>query len=55
MLLTGGFQEGFKVYGARETGLMGDLLRRLSQLDPADWGEATLLYRIAPASPRQGE
>ncbi len=55
LLLTGGFQEGFKVHGARETGLMSDLLRRLSQLDPADWGEATLPYRIAPASPRQGE
>jgi hypothetical protein len=40
-LLQLGFQEGFKVYDARSTGLASDLLRRLAQLDPGDWGEAT--------------
>ena len=48
-LLHGGFKEGFRSYNARETGLASDLLRRLSQLDPADWGEATIVYRILPA------
>ena len=48
-LLHGGFKEGFKSYDARETGLVSDLLRRLAQLDPADWGEATVVYRILPA------
>ena len=47
-LLHSGFQEGFKVYDARETGLVSDLLKRLSQLDPADWGEVTTVYRIVP-------
>ena len=47
-LLEKGFQEGFAVYDAKSTGLMSDLLKRLNQLDPADWGEATLEYSIAP-------
>ncbi|GAW67975.1 hypothetical protein GPEL0_01f4089 [Geoanaerobacter pelophilus] len=47
-LLQLGFQEGFKVYDARSTGLASDLLRRLAQLDPGDWGEATVAYTIAP-------
>ncbi len=45
-----GFQEGiFRVYDAASTGLVGDLARKLSQIDPADWGEAVRLYTIAPA------
>ncbi len=47
-LLHGGFKEGFKVYDGKSTGLVSDLLRRLSQLEPADWGETTLTYRISP-------
>jgi hypothetical protein len=47
-LLEKGFQEGFAVYDAQSTGLMSDLLKRLNQLDPADWGEATLEYKILP-------
>ena len=46
-LLHGGFKEGFKVYDGKSTGLVSDLLRRLSQLEPADWGETTLTYRIS--------
>lgn len=42
-----GFQEGrFKVYDARSTALVGDLARKLNQLDPADWGEALVEYTI---------
>ncbi|GFO56975.1 hypothetical protein GMSM_39820 [Geomonas sp. Red276] len=47
-LLNSGFQQGFKVYDAKSTGLVSDLLKRLMQLDPADWGEYTLNYRIVP-------
>ncbi len=47
-LLHGGFKEGFKVYDGKSTGLVSDLLRRLAQLGPADWGETTLVYRISP-------
>ncbi len=47
-LLHGGFKEGFKVYDGKSTGLVSDLMRRLAQLDPADWGETTLQYRILP-------
>ncbi len=45
-LLEKGFREGFAVYDAKSTGLASDLLRRLNQLDPADWGETTLVYEI---------
>lgn len=47
-LLERGFQEGFAVYDGSSTALISDLLKRLGQLEPADWGEATLEYRIAP-------
>jgi hypothetical protein len=47
-LLHGGFKEGFKVYDGKSTGLVSDLLKRLTQLEPADWGETTLMYRIDP-------
>ena len=47
-ILLHGFQEGmFKVYDAKSTGLVGDLARKLNQLDPADWGEALAVYSIA--------
>lgn len=51
-LLHGGFREGFKVYDGKSTGLVSDLLKRLAQLDTADWGETTLIYRIAPKNSR---
>ncbi|MBI3378677.1 MAG: DUF4384 domain-containing protein [Nitrospirae bacterium] len=42
-----GFQEGaFKVYDAKSTGMISDLVKRLNQLEPADWAEATTVYRI---------
>lgn len=42
-----GFQEGmFKVYDAKSTGMISDLVKRLNQLDPSDWAEATSVYRI---------
>lgn len=42
-----GFQEGaFKVYDAKSTGMISDLVKKLNQLDPADWAEATVGYRI---------
>ncbi len=42
-----GFQEGmFKVYDSKSTGMISDLVKRLNQLEPADWTEATALYRI---------
>jgi hypothetical protein len=49
ILLERGFSEGmFKVFDARSTGLVGDLARKLNQLDPADWGEAVVVYSIGP-------
>ncbi len=42
-----GFQEGmFKVYDAKSTGMISDLVKRLNQLEPEDWAEATAVYRI---------
>ena len=42
-----GFQEGmFKVYDAKSTGMISDLVKRLNQLEPADWAEAAAVYRI---------
>lgn len=47
-----GFQEGaFKVYDAKSTGMISDLVKRLNQLEPADWAEATVGFKIE----RQGE
>ncbi|MEK6725247.1 MAG: DUF4384 domain-containing protein [Deltaproteobacteria bacterium] len=40
-----GFQEGiFKVYDAKSTGMISDLVKRLNQLPPSDWTEATAVY-----------
>ena len=42
-----GFQEGvFKVYDANSTGMISDLVKRLNQLTPSDWTEATAVYTI---------
>ncbi len=42
-----GFQEGMvKVYDAKSTGLISDLVKRLNQLEPAEWTEATAVYKI---------
>lgn len=42
-----GFQEGmFKVYDSKSTGMISDLVKRLNQLEPADWAEATAVYTI---------
>ena len=46
-LISLGFQEGaFKVYDAKSTGMISDLVKKLNQLEPADWAEATVGYRI---------
>ncbi len=43
-----GFQEGmFKVYDSSSTGMISDLVRKLSRMDLSDWAEATAIYRIA--------
>ncbi|MDP2681549.1 MAG: DUF4384 domain-containing protein [Deltaproteobacteria bacterium] len=40
-----GFQQGFfKMYDAKSTGMISDLVKRLNQLEPADWAEATAVY-----------
>lgn len=40
-----GFQEGmFRVYDAKSTGMISDLVKRLNQLAPSDWTEATAVY-----------
>ncbi|MEW6162678.1 MAG: hypothetical protein AB1606_05145 [Nitrospirota bacterium] len=42
-----GFQEGmFKVYDSKSTGMISDLVKRLNQLEPTDWAEATVVYRL---------
>ncbi|MCL4456342.1 MAG: DUF4384 domain-containing protein [Nitrospirae bacterium] len=42
-----GFQEGmFKIYDAKSTGMISDLVKRLNQLEPDDWAEATVVYTI---------
>ncbi|HAR44743.1 MAG: hypothetical protein A2X56_13420 [Nitrospirae bacterium GWC2_57_13] len=42
-----GFREGmFEAFDAKSTGMISDLVRRLNQLEPADWAEATAVYQI---------
>jgi len=42
-----GFQEGmFKVYDAKSTGMINDLVRRLGGLEPSEWTQATAIYTI---------
>ena len=35
-----------QVYDARSTGMISDLVKRLGRLDPADWSETSVAYRI---------
>lgn len=42
-----GFQEGtFQVYTSQSTGMISDLVRKLSHLEPHEWTEATAIYTI---------
>lgn len=42
-----GFQESmFKVYDAKSTGMISDLVRKLNQLEPDEWTEMTVVYTI---------
>jgi len=42
-----GFQEGmFTVYDSKSTGMISDLVKKLNQLEPTDWTEATTVYKI---------
>jgi len=42
-----GFQEGMlKVYDAKSTGMISDLVKKLNQLEPTDWTEASVMYKI---------
>jgi len=42
-----GFQEGmFRVYDSRSTGMISDLVKRLNQIEPSEWAEAQVVYRI---------
>ena len=44
-LLSLGFKEGiFQVYDVNSTGMISDLVRRLNQMEPTDWAEATSSY-----------
>ena len=42
-----GFQEGlFKVFNAKSTGMISDLVKRLNQLEPSDCAESTAVYTL---------
>ncbi|MDH4161363.1 MAG: DUF4384 domain-containing protein [Nitrospirota bacterium] len=42
-----GFQEGmFKAYDAKSTGMINDLVRKLSHIDPTEWADFTVTYTI---------
>ncbi|MEW6616210.1 MAG: DUF4384 domain-containing protein [Thermodesulfobacteriota bacterium] len=42
-----GFQEGlFRVFDAKSTGMISDLVKRLNQLELSDWTEATTVYTL---------
>ena len=44
-LLPLGFREGvFQAYDARSTGMINDLVKRLTTIEPTDWAEATAGY-----------
>jgi hypothetical protein len=46
-LLPLGFKEGiFQVYDEKSTGMIGDLVRRLNQLEISDWTEASAVYQL---------
>lgn len=42
-----GFHEGmFKIYDAKSTGMISLLRQKLAQLEPADWAESVVTYRL---------
>lgn len=42
-----GFQEDiFKVYDAKSTGMISDLVKKLNQIEPIGWTEATAVYML---------
>ncbi len=46
-LLSLGFKEGvFQVYDDKSTGMISDLVRRLNQIDLADWSQASAVYQL---------
>jgi hypothetical protein len=46
-LLPLGFKEGiFQAYDAKSTGMISDLVKRLNQIEPTDWTEATAVYTL---------
>ncbi len=46
-LLPLGFKEGmFQAYDAKSTGLISELVKKLNQIDPTEWSEATAEYVI---------
>jgi hypothetical protein len=46
-LLPLGFKEGiFQVYDEKSTGMISDLVRRLNQMELADWTEASTVYQL---------
>lgn len=46
-LLPLGFKEGvFQVYDEKSTGMIGDLVRRLNQIELSDWTEAATVYQL---------
>lgn len=46
-LLPLGFKEGiFQVYDEKSTGMIGDLVRKLNQIELTDWTEATAVYNL---------
>ncbi|MGV8059522.1 MAG: DUF4384 domain-containing protein [Smithellaceae bacterium] len=46
-LLPLGFKEGmFQAYDAKATGLISDLIKKLNQIEPTEWTEATVEYII---------
>lgn len=56
ILLDKSFQEGLgAVHSKRDTGTVGDLAKKLNQLDPAEWGDAVAVYTIAPGPTAQTE
>ena len=46
-LLALGFKEGiFQVYDENSTGMISDLVRRLTHIELTDWTEATAVYHL---------
>lgn len=46
-LLSLGFKEGmFQAYDANSTGMLSELIKKLNQIEPSEWAEATIEYVI---------